>query len=105
MPSVAQLEALLAKEPNDPFVLYGLAQEHAKQGDHARAVEFYDRCLAVDPNYHYAYFHKAMTLRQRGEAGDEGRAIETLRAGLVRARAGSDAKAASEIAGLLDEMT
>lgn len=105
MPSIEQLEKLLNAEPNDPFVLYGLAQEHAKQGDHTRAIEFYDRCLAVDANYHYAYFHKAMTLRQRGGPGDDARAIEALRAGLVRARAGSDAKAASEIAALLDEMT
>ena len=30
MPTVAQLEDLLAESPDDPFLLYGIAQEHAK---------------------------------------------------------------------------
>jgi tetratricopeptide (TPR) repeat protein len=102
MPSLEQLEKLLAADPTDAFVLYGVAQEHAKLGDFARAVEFYDRCLTVDPAYCYAYYHKA---RAQDAAGDRSGAVATLRAGLVKARAIGDSHAASEISGLLDELT
>lgn len=102
MPSVADLEKLLEKSPGDPFVLYGMAQAHAKEGRHERAVEFYDRCLAADAAYCYAYFHKARSL----EALDrELEAARTLRAGLDAARAAGDPHAMSEIASYLDEIT
>ncbi|MFM9996858.1 MAG: tetratricopeptide repeat protein [Phycisphaerales bacterium] len=102
MSRVAQLEKMLAAEPNDPFALYGLAQEHAKAGALARAVESYDRCLAADPSYHYAYFHKARAQEAMGRADD---AIGTLKTGIGRARAANDAKALSELTSYLDELT
>jgi tetratricopeptide (TPR) repeat protein len=102
MPSIEQLEKLLAADPADPFVLYGLAQEHAKRGDHARAIDFYDRCLASDSGYCYAYFHKARTLQAAGRAAE---AIETLKAGAQAARRAGDQHALAEITGYLDELT
>lgn len=101
MPSVADLEKLLAESPADPFVLYGLAQAHAKGGGHERALEFYDRCLAADPGYCYAYFHKARSLEAMGRRSE---AAGALRAGLDAARGAGDAHAMSEIAAYLDEM-
>jgi hypothetical protein len=118
MPRIADLEKMLAAEPNDAFLLYALAQEHSKaagaanaeiaaqRGHLAAAISLYDRCLAADSNYFYAYFHKARTQQIAAEAGigDISDSISTLRAGLVAARAGGDAKAMSEIQGLLDEL-
>lgn len=104
MPSIAQLEQLLAADPRDAFVLYALAQEHAKLATsegHRGAIGFYDRCLAVDPAYHYAYFHKA---KSQEAIGDQAGAVETLRYGLAAARKSGDGQAASEIAGYLDEL-
>lgn len=101
MPSLDQLEKLLAADPDDAFVLYGLAQEHAKRGDFGRAVEFYDRCLGVDPAYCYAYFHKAKALQMQGDLAG---AIATLKLGLAKAQVLGDGHAAGEISGLLDEM-
>lgn len=102
MPSIAQLEALLREDPNDAFVLYGLAQEHAKRADGAgEAIAYYDQCLRADPGYCYAYFHKARV--QWDQQGDRQGAIATARAGLAAARARGDFKAQSEIQGLLDE--
>lgn len=100
MPTIDELRRLLAADPDDPFVLYGLAQQHAKAGDHAEAVAFYDRCLASDPAYLYAYFHKAKSL---DEIGRREEAADTLREGLDRARAAGDEKAAAEITVLLEE--
>jgi tetratricopeptide (TPR) repeat protein len=96
-----QLRRLLEQEPHDVFLLYGMAQEHAKAGDHAEAIRWYDRCLEADPRYCYAYFHKA---RSQQAAGDEPAAVQTLRSGLAAAKAAGDAHAASEIGGYLDEL-
>ena len=99
---ISQLKAMLQAEPTDTFCLYGLAMEHARLGLHAEAVEWFDRALAVDPNYCYAYFHKAKSLEQ---AGNDSAATATLREGLARARSSGDTKAASEIAAYLDELS
>jgi tetratricopeptide (TPR) repeat protein len=102
MPSIEQLEKLLEADPRDPFVLYGLAQEHAKRGDAAQAVALYDRCLAADPAYCYAYFHKAKALQA---AGRDTEAIAALRDGVAAARRAGDQHALSEISAYLDELT
>lgn len=94
MPSLASLEKLLALEPNDPFLLYGVAQEHAKLGNYTTSLEFYDRCLAADPGYCYAFYHKAVA---QDRMGDSAGAIASIDAGLkVAARVG-DAHCASEL--------
>lgn len=98
---LAKLMKMLEADANDAFVLYGVAQEYAKQGDTARAVEFYDRCLAGDPLYCYAYFHKARTLQ---DAGRDAEAVETVKVGLAAAKRAQDGHAASELQGLLDEL-
>ena len=101
MPSLEQLEKLLASDPNDPFVLYGIAQEHAKSDDHAKAIEFFDRCLASDPTYLYAYYHKAMS---QEASGDAEAAKTTLRIGVAHARETGDAKAQGEMAEQLERL-
>lgn len=76
--------------------------EYAKQGDHAGAVEWFDRTIAADPNSCYAYFHKAKSQEQLGDLAGARTALET---GLARARALGDHKAAGEIEYLLDELS
>lgn len=101
MPSIEQLTKLLEAEPNDPFLLYGVAQEHLKAGDFDQAVAWFDRTIAADPAHAYAYFHKARAL----EAADRTEAaVETLREGVRVARAKMDQKAISELSGYLDEL-
>lgn len=101
MPRLEDLERLLAVDPTDAFVLYGIAQEHAKAGNTRRAVEFYDRCLASDPGYLYAYYHKARALEA---GGDPGKALETAREGLAAANRAGDSHAQSELTALVDEL-
>ncbi len=96
MPSLEQLEKLLTLDPNDAFVLYAIAQEHGKFGRHAQAVEFYDRCLAVDADYCYAYYHKAKSLQHLEKESD---ALKVLEAGMVVAKRVGDGKALSELQG------
>lgn len=94
-----KLQRLLAAEPDDPFCLYGIAQEHAKAGQIELALEWYDRTVAADPTHAYARFHKARLLEGLGRLEE---ARETLRLGLDAARTAGDAKAMSEIAGALE---
>lgn len=101
MPSIAQLTKLLSVDPADTFVLYGLAQEHARLGEHAQAVEWYNKCLAIDPHYCYAYFHQARSFQA---LGDSAAAIATVRKGIEAARKVQDGKALGELQGLLVEL-
>jgi len=98
MPSIAQLEKLLTLEPDDAFLLYGLAQEYAKLADHERAVEHFDRTLGSDPDYVYAYYHKARSLEAIERISEARACLET---GLEAAKRVGDAKGISEISGFL----
>lgn len=100
MSRLAKLQALLAADERDTFVLYGLAQEHAKAGDLLRAVEFFDRVLAIDPAYCYAYFHKA---KAHDALGNRAAAIRSAADGVAAAQRAGDAKALNELAGLLTQ--
>lgn len=101
MPSIADLQRLLDKSPNDPDLLYGLAMEHSKAGRTDDACAHFDRCLAADPAYCYAYYHKARALESAGRIPD---ALATLRAGLAAAKAARDNHALSELSAYLDEL-
>jgi tetratricopeptide (TPR) repeat protein len=99
---IAQLKKLLNAEPGDAFCRYGLAMEYARQGLHAEALRWFDQTLEVDPDYCYAYFHKAKCLE---DAGSTDAARGVLQTGLARARAVGDGKAMSELASYLDELS
>lgn len=101
MPSLETLKKLLAAEPDDPFLLYGLAQEHARLGQHGEAVAAYRRCLEADPAYLYAYYHMARSLDAAGQTAE---AVGAAKTGLAAARQAGDQKAASELASLVDEL-
>lgn len=101
MPSIEQLEKLLAADPSDPFTLYALGQEYAKRGETERAIAFYDRSIAVSPDDGYTYFHKARALQSAGRVPE---ATAAVRAGIAAARRAGDNKALNELGGLLDEL-
>lgn len=101
MSRLAQLEKLHASDPADADIAYMIAQELAKERRYDEAVAWYDRCLALDPAYHYAHYHKARALEE-AERVDE--AVSTLRAGLAAARSAGDAKASNELGAYLDQL-
>ncbi|MCC6949853.1 MAG: hypothetical protein IT433_00245 [Phycisphaerales bacterium] len=101
MPSLESLHRLLEATPGDPFVPYAIAQEHAKQRAFAEAVAWYDRCLAVDGAYCYAYYHKARAQLAMGGRAD---ALRTIEAGRKQAAASGDGHAGAELSALRDEI-
>jgi predicted Zn-dependent protease len=98
-----QILAMLAEEPNDPFLRYGLAMEHSSLGDDAAAVTVLRELIALDPATPYipAYLMCAQAL-VRLEREDE--ATVVLQEGIAAAsRAGTPeaAHAQGEMQGLL----
>ena len=85
---------MLERDPNDAFLLYGIALEHKKLGDTAAAIEFLDRVISLDPGYCYAYHQKGLTLESTGEM-DAAKAA--YRTGIETAKRTGDAHAEQEI--------
>lgn len=100
-PRHAQIEKLLAKDPGDPFLLYALGQERAKAGDHAGAIEVFDRAAKAEPPMLYAFFFKAKSLAALGRVEEARGAVSE---GQRAAAMAGDAKASNELAGLAFEL-
>ena len=93
-----QLQKMLEREPNDAFVLYGIALEHKKANDLAQALEYLDRVIRVDPGYCYAYFQKGQVQESRGDIEAAKRAY---RDGINAAKQKGDNHAQGELEGAL----
>ena len=94
-----KLQQLLARDPNDTFLLYGIALEHKKLGDAKNAIEFLDRVIAADAGYCYAYHQKGLIFES---TGDTEAARSAYRAGIEAAAKKGDAHAQSEIQAALE---
>ena len=99
---INQLRNMLESEPDDTFCLYGIAMEYAKDGQSDRALAHFDRTIEVDPDYCYAYYHKARCLIDLDRTED---ARATLETGLAQARSCGDVHAEGEIEALLATVT
>lgn len=94
MSRLNQILGMLDKTPNDAFLLYGAALEIKKSGDHAKAIEYLDKAIAVDAGYCYAYYQKG---HSQEELGDTDGAAATYRTGIAAARRVGDMKAEGEL--------
>ena len=103
MPAVTtrmqQLQQMLQKEPNDTFLLYGLALEFKKAGDSKAAVEYLDRVIGLDPGYCYAYHQKGLIFESTSDAEA---AKAAYRAGIEAAKKKGDNHARQEIEAALE---
>ena len=98
-PRMSKLQAMLQKQPNDTFLLYGLAMEYKKAGDPARAVEHFDRVIALDPGYCYAYHQKGQTFEG---SGNKEAARQAYRDGIAASTKKGDQHAREEITAALE---
>ena len=101
MSRLEQLHKLHKADPADSDVAYMIALELAKAGNEDESVIWYNRCLEIDPDYLYAYFHKAKTLES---AGSIELAVASLEEGVVRAKAAGDGKAIGELGEYLTQL-
>src|SRR5262245_60234223 len=93
-----QLEEMLAREPDDSFLRYGLAVEQAGAGEDEQAAALLLELTRRDPDYVPAYLQAGQSLIRLGR-DDEARAA--LQAGVAAAGRKGDSHAAGEMAGLL----
>jgi tetratricopeptide (TPR) repeat protein len=93
-----KLQQMLERQPNDTFLLYGIAMEHKKSSDWKTAIEFFDRAIQSDINYCYAYFQKGQVNEL---AGDMEAAKRAYQDGIVAAGRAGDQHALGEIQGAL----
>lgn len=98
-PKLQQLFKMLEREPSDTFLLYGIGMEHKKLDALPAAIGYFDRVIAIDPGYCYAYFQKGQTFEKMNELNQ---AKQAYRDGIVAAKQKGDAHAQSELEGALD---
>jgi predicted Zn-dependent protease len=98
MPSLEQLQALLAAEPDDSFLRYGVAMEYAKQGRPDEAVAEFAELRRRHPDYVPGYF---MGARAHEQAGDIDAAKALYKEGIAVARRTGDEHAAGEMTAAL----
>jgi Tfp pilus assembly protein PilF len=93
-----QIEEMLAEDPQDSFLRYGLAMEYASDKDDEGAVRCFQELLNVDPFYVPAFLQFSQAL-MRLHRFDEARVI--LNRGIAAARQQGDVHAAEEMHGFL----
>lgn len=101
MPRLEQIDAMLARTPDDVFLNFARAMELAKLGRLDESLPQFDRVLQLDPAYCAALFQKGRALLHAGRL-DEARAA--LRAGIETAQRHGNAHAAMEMTELLDSI-
>jgi Tfp pilus assembly protein PilF len=94
-----QIRALLAEDPEDPFLRYGLAMEYAGQGDDTTAATHFRDLITASPEYVPAYLMLGQTLVR---LGDEDQAKDALRRGVAAAAKAGNEHAQGEMQALLD---
>ena len=89
-----QLQQMLQGDPNDSFLLYGIALEFKKAGDTTQAIEYLDRVIQLDPGYCYAYHQRGLA---HEASGDMEAAKRSYRQGIEAAGKKGDEHARQEI--------
>ena len=98
MPRLEQLQKLLEREPNDTFLLYGIALEYKKAGVFEEALNFLSSVTELDPGYCYAYHQRGLIHEARGDIPAAKKAYQD---GIAAATKKGDAHAREEIAAAL----
>ena len=96
-----QIQEMLANDPNDAFLRYGLAMEHASEGNDEEAVRCFRGMIQDLPDYVPAYQQAAQALVRLNRV-DEAR--DAFRRGITVAGQKGDRHAGDEMQGMLDEL-
>jgi Tfp pilus assembly protein PilF len=96
-----QIEEMLAQDPNDSFLRYGLAMEYVSAGQDEEAAKCLRELLRREADYVPAYLQAGRVLIRLGE---DKQACDILKTGITVARRTGDAHAAEEMAGFLQSL-
>jgi tetratricopeptide (TPR) repeat protein len=101
MDKLAALNEILQLDPANAFARYGLAMEHAAQGNPEAALAEFSTLITHSSDYVPAYQMSAQTLLKLGRSEA---AIPLLNAGLAAAARTGNSHAASEMQAMLDDL-
>jgi predicted Zn-dependent protease len=101
MDKIAMLTEILTHNPGDAFARYGLAMEHANQGQTDASLAEFERLLSTHPDYTAGYFMAAQTLEKAGRTAE---ARTRLEQGIASAQRTGNQHALNEMQGMLDEL-
>jgi tetratricopeptide (TPR) repeat protein len=93
------LKDMVAQNPTDSFLRYGLAMEYRNANNLEAAAAEFQALIVVNPDYSAAYFHGGQTLERLGHL-DEARAM--YRDGIAAAARKGDLHARAEMQAALD---
>jgi hypothetical protein len=93
-----QLQEMLADEPNDPFLHYGVAMEFVSEGDDEGAIRSFQELLRIAPDYVPGYLQAGQALVRMGRIDEAG---GVFRSGIAQARQQGNYHAADEMQGFL----
>lgn len=91
----------LEDDPEDAFTRFALASEYRKRGDHAAALQLFERLVADQPAYVGTYYHLASLYRELDRPED---ARTTYQAGILEAGRQADRHSESELRSALMEL-
>jgi predicted Zn-dependent protease len=94
-----QLEEMLAMDPDDPFLRYGLAMECISEGDDEGALNRFQALCGEFPDYVPAYLQGGQALLRLGRNAE---AMAVFQKGIETARRQGDAHAAQEMQGFVE---
>jgi predicted Zn-dependent protease len=94
MTTVTNLEALLAKGPDNALLRYSLGNEYLKLGDLGKAIEHLAAATRLDPRYSAAWKLHGKALQASDRPAE---AIAILDQGIAVAEARGDIQAAKEM--------
>jgi len=99
-PRMSQIEALLADDPQDSFLRYGLAMEYVSAGDESTAADLLLK-VANESAYVPAFLQAGQVLSRLNRFEE---ACEILRNGVLAAKKEGNSHAEGEMAGLLSSL-
>lgn len=96
-----RLREMLAAEPDDPFLHYGVAMEHLSAEDWTAALAAFQDLQAKFPHYVPTYYQYGKLLFETGKGQES---MRILRQGMDVARAAGDRHALGELSQLLEDI-
>lgn len=99
---IEQLKSLLLDSPDEPFILFALAQEYVKRGECDEAMTYFEKIIAAFPDYTGAYYHLGKLQEQLDKIQE---AAATYQKGMEITRANGEHHAFSELQSALSLLT
>ena len=94
-----ELTRLHEREPDDPFLRYGIAMEHKKADRLDEALDWFAKTLEADGSYCYAYYQRGQCFEAQGDLKSAKKAYKD---GIKKAQSCNDQHAAGEMQVALD---